>query len=254
MNMKTLLGAGLAIGLAACATSANAKTEPVELSSYILLDRTGSMNSIWEEALGSVNAYAASVVEPDDGPQVNNTLTLAVFDAQEGLQFEELRKNVKGEAWSDITTDEVSPRGMTPLFDAIGKIIATAETNAPEKAVIVIMTDGAENASREVTKAGVKAALDRAEKRGWEIVFLGAEFANFADADAVGISARKSMAMGRGRMSESMTRLARKSQFYYASEVGAPVEFDEADREEAGEADVQQRTGEKRKGFFIRKK
>ena len=88
MNMKTLLGAGLAIGLAACATSANAKTEPVELSSYILLDRTGSMNSIWEEALGSVNAYAASVVEPDDGPQVNNTLTLAVFDAQEGLQFE----------------------------------------------------------------------------------------------------------------------------------------------------------------------
>jgi hypothetical protein len=50
-------------------------------------------------------------------------------------------------------------------------------------------------------------------------------------------------------MSESMTRLARKSQVYYASEASAPVVFDEADREEAGEAEVQ-----KRKGFFMRKK
>ena len=62
------------------------------------------------------------------------------------------------------------------------------------------------------------------------------------------------MAMGRGRMSESMTRLARKSQAYYASAASAPVEFDEMDREEAGEADVQERTGQKRKGFFMRKK
>ncbi|MFC6198108.1 VWA domain-containing protein [Ponticaulis profundi] len=242
MNMKTLLGAGLAIGLAACATSANAKTEPVELSSYILLDRTGSMNSIWEEALGSVNAYAASVVEPDDGPQVNNTLTLAVFDAQEGLQFEELRKNVKGEAWSDITTDEVSPRGMTPLFDAIGKIIATAETDAPEKAVIVIMTDGKENASREFTKASARAALDRAEKKGWQVVFLGAEFANFADADAVGVSGSKQMAVSRDQLGVTMENLAKKNRGY-AQELEESVEFNDADRSLAEEEDVKQRKG-----------
>ena len=158
------------------------------------------------------------------------------------------------DGWQSVTDKEASPRGMTPLFDAIARLISMAEADNPEKAVIVIMTDGEENASREVTKAGVKAALDRAEKRGWEVVFLGAEFANFSDADAVGISARKTMAMGRGRMSESMTRLARKSQAYYASAASAPVEFDEMDREEAGEADVQERTGQKRKGFFMRKK
>ena len=225
---------------------------PAKIHSYILLDRTGSMSSIWDEALSSVNAYAANIAGQagDVVPQI----TLAVFDAQDGLQFDVLRRAVPPEDWQKVTDKEASPRGMTPLFDAIARLISIAEGDSPEKAVIVIMTDGAENASREVTKAGVKAALDRAEKRGWEIVFLGAEVANFADADAVGISARKSMAMGRGRMSESMTRLARKSQIYYASEVGAPVEFDEADREEAGEADVQQRTGEKRKGLFIRKK
>ena len=57
------------------------------------------------------------------------------------------------------------------------------------------------------------------------------------------------MAMSQGRMNESMAKLARKSQAYYAAEAAAPVVFDEADREEAGEADVQ-----KRKGGFFRKK
>ena len=215
--------------------------------SYILLDRTGSMSPIWVEALSSVNAYAANIagVAGDVVPEI----TLAVFDAQDGLQFDVLRRSVQPKDWKNVTDDEASPRGMTPLFDAIARLIAMAEADNPEKAVIVIMTDGEENSSREVTKAGVKAALERAEKRGWEVVFLGAEFANFADADAVGISAAKSMAMGTGRMAESMPRLARKSQAYYASEMAAPVVFDEADREEAGEADVQTR-----KGFFRRKK
>ena len=32
-----------------------------KVHSYILLDRTGSMSSIWTEALSSVNAYAGSI-------------------------------------------------------------------------------------------------------------------------------------------------------------------------------------------------
>lgn len=215
--------------------------------SYILLDRTGSMSPIWVEALSSVNAYAANIA--GEAGDVVPEITLAVFDAQDGLQFDVLRRSVQPKDWQNVTDKEASPRGMTPLFDAIARLIAMAEADNPEKAVIVIMTDGAENASREVTKAGVKAALERAEKRGWEIVFLGAEFANFADADAIGVAGAKSMSIGAGHMADSMTKLARKSQAYYASEAAAPVVFDEADREEAGEADVQ-----KRKGFFRPKK
>ena len=219
-----------------------------KIRSYILLDRTGSMSSIWEEALSSVNAYAASIA--GEAGDVMPEITLAVFDAQDGLQFDVLRRAVASKDWQAVTDKEASPRGMTPLFDAIARLIAMAEADNPEKAVIVIMTDGEENASREVTKAGVKAALERAEKRGWEIVFLGAEFANFSDADAVGISAAKSMAMGAGRMKGTMERLARKSQAYYAAEAAAPVTFDEADRAEAGEGDVQKRKGG---GLFKRK-
>jgi hypothetical protein len=76
---------------------------------------------------------------------------------------------------------------MTPLLDAIVRTIALAEADNPDKAVIVIMTDGHENASREVTRDGVKVALDRVRARGWEVVFLGANFDNISDASSVGV-------------------------------------------------------------------
>lgn len=215
------------------------------MHSYILLDRTGSMSQIWDEALSSVNAYAKSVSEEEgDSPDTLETrVTVAVFDAQERLQFDVLRKRVDADAWTPVTNDEASPRGMTPLFDAIGRIVALAEADNPEKAVIVIMTDGHENASREVTKDGAKAALDRARAKGWDVVFLGAEFATFDDAEAVGVASAKSMAMSPGRFSGSMERLGKKSRAYGKGEA-AEVVFDEEDRAAAGEEAVKQRKGQ----------
>lgn len=207
------------------------------MHAYILLDRTGSMSSIWDEALGAVNAYSQRLKQ--DG--VDAFVNLAVFDSEERLNFEVLRKGVAVAHWRDVANDEASPRGMTPLFDAIGKIVAMAEADAPQRAVIVIMTDGAENASRELKREDAKAALERCEKRGWEVVFLGAEFAKFNDAEAVGVAGRKRMAMAKGKMGATMASLATKSRDYFAG--GSTVEFNETDRAEADEADVQRRKG-----------
>jgi hypothetical protein len=207
---------------------------------YILLDRTGSMSAIWDEALSSVNAYAAGLAGlPDPKPH----LTLAVFDAQNGLQFDVLRRKTLPADWKPVTDAEASPRGMTPLFDSIGRIVAMAEADNPNKAVLVIMTDGEENASREITREGAKAALERVTKRGWETVFLGAEFAKFADADAIGVAKGTQMAMSRGRMGETMANLARKSNRYYAA--SESMAFKDEERAQAGEAEVQQRQGVK---------
>ena len=248
--MKSLI-ASLALGTAAMALAAPASArvvpaedDPGAVHSYILLDRTGSMSDIWDEALGSVNTYAASVGEADageiDGEDIETDVTLAVFDYQEGMQFDVLRDGVKAEDWSNVTDDEASPRGMTPLFDAIGRMVSLAEADKPEKAVIVIMTDGLENSSRELTKDGAKAALDRARAKGWEVVFLGAEFASFGDAQGVGMDASKTMAVGQGSMQESMSRLAKKSRAYGKGEE-PEIEFNEEDRAVADEEGVKER-------------
>jgi len=243
---STVLALSLSAAFAAPAKEDIAVIQPENTSvhSYILLDRTGSMSGIWDEALTSVNAYAKSVGEEAEGEaDLDTKVSLAVFDAQDGLQFDVLRKGVAAEQWSEVTNDEASPRGMTPLYDAIGRIVSLAEADAPEKAVLVIMTDGAENSSREVTGDGAKAALDRARARGWEVVFLGAEFANFSDAESVGVSGGKQLAVGAGQFSATMDRLAKKSRSY-AQEAQAPIEFDAEDRAVAGEEDVKQRKGQ----------
>ena len=219
--------------------------EPTEVHSYILLDRTGSMQPIWDEALGSVNTYAQSVSEKgeDETVELKTKVTLAIFDAQEGLQFDVLRKDITEGNWTDVTNDEASPRGMTPLFDAIGRMVSLAETDNPEKAVIVVMTDGAENSSREMTKEDAKAALDRAEAKGWEVVFLGAEFAKFDDADAVGVNQSQQMAVSKDKLNETMNRLGKKTRSYGEGVAAAPLEFTEEDREIADEEDVKDRKG-----------
>ena len=77
MKRTTLTVTGV-LAAAALAFGANAKTKPTPeliadvptmnaVSSYILLDRTGSMSDIWDEALGSVNAYAAAVGKVEEG-------------------------------------------------------------------------------------------------------------------------------------------------------------------------------------------
>lgn len=249
---KHLLAATTALAFTfSAAQAAPAASEPVlkgdadtSVHSYILLDRTGSMSDIWDEALNSVNAYAQSVGEEAEGEaDIDTKVSLAVFDAQDGMQFDVLRKSVAAEEWSAVTNDEASPRGMTPLFDAIGQIVLLAEADAPEKAVLVIMTDGHENSSRELTSAGAKAALDRARARGWEVVFLGAEFSSFGDADNVGVGGSRQLAVGAGQLSETMQRLGKKSRGY-AQEPEATIEFDAEDRAIAGEEEVKQRNGQ----------
>ncbi|MEZ5938708.1 MAG: vWA domain-containing protein [Hyphomonadaceae bacterium] len=213
------------------------------MHAYILLDRSGSMQTLWVEALSSVNAYARELASKtaDDTPGYAGDahVTFAVFDAQETLKFDILRRSQPALHWEPVKDNEAFPRGMTPLLDAIVRLIALAEGDNPDKAVLVIMTDGAENASREVTRDGVKAALDRVKAKGWEVVFLGANFDNIGDATSVGVGAGQQMAMATGRMGASMRKLASKSRVYAAS--AEPVVFDKEDREEAGEDEVKRR-------------
>jgi len=213
------------------------------MQAYILLDRSGSMQSLWVEALSSVNAFAKELANKTDGSSVDSHITLAVFDSQDGLKFDTLRRKQPALHWENVTDREASPRGMTPLLDAMVRIIALAEGDNPDKAVIVVMTDGQENASQEVKREGVKAALERVKAKGWEVVFLGANFDNISDADSVGVQGGQQMAMSVGTMNASMARLAKKSRAYAQAAPGAaPIVFDEEDRAVAKEANIKNKS------------
>jgi len=80
---------------------------------------------------------------------------------------------------------------MTPLYDAMAKTIEHAiETAAGNPdVVIVVMTDGDENASREWNRAQVFAKVEAMKKeRGWTFVFLGANQDSFATGGDLGVA------------------------------------------------------------------
>ena len=79
-------------------------------------------------------------------------------------------------------------------------------------------------------------------RKGWEVVFLGTEFSNFNDAEGVGQTASRNMAVSKDQLSDSMHRLSQKSKDY-ASGAAPTVEFNAEDRAAAKEEDVKQRTG-----------
>jgi Mg-chelatase subunit ChlD len=65
---------------------------------------------------------------------------------------------------------------MTPLYDAVGRgvgILDEALGGKPGKAVLVIMTDGLENASREFDHIRITDLVKKRQEAGWLVVFLG---------------------------------------------------------------------------------
>lgn len=91
------------------------------------------------------------------------------------------------------------PMSLEELLDAIGKAITwtgtrlsnTKEENRPSKVMIIIVTDGQENASNEFTKAQIREMTEHQEsKYNWQFVFLGANQDSFAEAGSMGIKAQ----------------------------------------------------------------
>lgn len=184
------------------------KTNPKAVAAadtYILLDRSASMSDRWLEALASINTYVAKLAEN----KAKCAIALATFDiGHTGVQFDIIRKVSGYNDWRDLFATEVFPRGATPLYDAIGKIVALAEADAPKHAVIAVMTDGEENSSTEVSKAQAKAILDRCRAKGWTVLFLGADFEAFGQSASVGVSHGSTITMLKGSYGQTMSAFA----------------------------------------------
>lgn len=178
---------------------------------YILLDRSSSMVSLWDEALGSVNGYVNKLKESaTDGIEIK----LDVFD---NVSYDTLR-NVSIENWVDINSNEASPRGATPLFDAAGRLFEEVLKEKPEKAVIVIMTDGEENNSTNYTQSEIKKKVKLIEETGYQVIFLGADFgAVDKEAAKFGLGSNKSFNSSKKDLGNTMRGLSAATLSYYSN-------------------------------------
>jgi len=143
----------------------------------LVLDRTGSMSSIKEATIVGFNTFLKDQKEAP-GEAV---FTLVQFDSED--PYEVLQNGVPINDARELTDETFVPRASTPLRDAIGRtiegvgarLIALQEDQRPDKIVIVIQTDGLENASKEFSAERVRQMIEHQKTvYGWQFVFLGA--------------------------------------------------------------------------------
>lgn len=155
-----------------------------------ILDKSGSMAGLESDTIGGFN----SMLEKQKKVDGECRITTVLFDNR----YELLHDRIDIRAVSPMTEKEYQVGGSTALLDAIGRTIQklvhvqknTAEEYRAESVMFVIITDGAENASREYSASKVKAMIEEEKtKYGWEFVFLGANMDAVETAGRFGISA-----------------------------------------------------------------
>lgn len=195
---------------------------------FILLDRSGSMESLWKEALGSINAYVKKLSDE----KVDTGVTLAVFDSQIGnLDFQVIRDRITPATWNPVSDADAIPRGTTPLNDATGRLVALAEAGNYDKVAIIIMTDGHENSSRELSVNQAKALLDKCRAKNWQVIFLGANFDNAHQAASYGNAVHATVEVSAVNLSATMLHTAAMRGAYGAT--GKTMAFTPEDKRKA---------------------
>jgi len=211
-------------------------TNPNKSHITLILDRSGSMNSIASDVIGAVNGFVAE----QQAVPGECSFTLVQFDDQDPYEtvYDGPLANAK-----KLDSKTYVPRGSTPLLDAIGrgisdlgaKLSAMPQHDRPGKVIFVVQTDGLENASREYDKPRIKEMIERQTKDyNWQFVFLGANQDAIAEGAAIGTVQASSMsyaATGQGvRASYASTANAVRS---FRSGTAASVAFSDDDRVEA---------------------
>lgn len=202
----------------------------------VILDRTGSMESIRDDVIGGFNAFLA---EQKAAPGFA-TMTLVQFDSQD--PYEVLQSFVQVAAVPELTRTTFVPRASTPLLDAIGrgindleqKLAQMPEAVRPSRVVMVIITDGQENASREFRKDQIgKMIAEKQTKQDWQFVFLSADLNAINDAMAVGVRPMAAMAFDKDARGTRAAFASTSDRLLKVRSGAAPyVEFTEEDRAE----------------------
>lgn len=199
----------------------------------IILDRTGSMESIKADTIGGFNTF----LKEQKAQPGRATLTLVQFDSQN--PYEVLNNMQPISEIPELDGKTYVPRASTPLLDAMGRGINDLEAqlsnrkaqDKPGKVVVVVITDGEENASVEFNKAQVEKMIKAKTKEGWQFVFLSADLASIGEAHKYGFVGKKVMAFDKTSRGTTMMFASLSDQVCcYRKARSSDLAFDDSDR------------------------
>jgi len=189
-----------------------------------VIDKSGSMESKKEDVIGGFNSF----IEEQRKEPGEAKVTVTLFDTV----YEIIHNGVDLKDIPALSPGTYTPGGMTALLDAVGKTIyevgarlaGTEEEERPERVLMVVMTDGMENSSKEYLHSQVKEMIKIQEGvYKWQFVFLGADITAVNAGQSLGIrSAHQGTATAKGvrcsflDMSQAVSRYRKDGNWSYS--------------------------------------
>jgi hypothetical protein len=198
----------------------------------IILDRSGSMSSVRESTVAGFNEFIRAQRKLPGEVAVK----LVQFDDQYEVVFDKPLAEVP-----ELTQEHFVPRGMTALFDAQGRTIlalgeelaALPESERPSKVIVMTLTDGLENASKQYGVTQIAALVkQQTDVYKWDFVFLGANQDAVQTAASMSIPAPQALTYTQSKRGMG-SLFAAASNYVSASRSGAQASFSNEDRKAA---------------------
>lgn len=170
------------------------------LNLVFIIDKSGSMYPSTQDVIGGFNKIIDGQKAIKDGK-----VTVSLYTFNEKVTEEYLGIDI-----NDIKEFKYSAGGSTAMndglgvaIDNVGKWLYEKDRNGeemPGKTLVVVMTDGMENASREYSLKTVQEKIkEQTEKYSWEFMYQGCDITTSKAADELGFkfksySSRKNFA------------------------------------------------------------
>lgn len=157
-----------------------------------VIDESGSMGSSRNDVIGGFNVFIDDQKKEKEG-DVN--VSLYTFSSDVKTVFS--NRNIA--EVPNLTEESYHPGGSTSLNDAVGKAInetgselaAMDEAERPSVVMMVIMTDGEENTSKEFKSSQIRDMIKhQTDKYNWKFIYLGTDITTTRMADDMGIKCR----------------------------------------------------------------
>ena len=175
---------------------------------HLILDKSGSMMDCVDNTINGFNEQVNRIKDKAiEFTEEDITMGLTTFN--ENVKHLYFQQNPKEMVL--LSYENYRPSGGTALLDAVGESITEIERQVkasliPTTVIVVILTDGYENASKKYNLVNIRNMISKLEETGkWTFSFIGATL------DAVDVAASMSI---KSQNSFSFEKTAMKSEVW----------------------------------------
>jgi len=148
-----------------------------QLHNLIILDESGSMDSIKETTIQGFNSIVKMVKSLEkEFPEQEYFISLISFNGKgrKLLHFIDPVSHL-----SEINSHNYLPDASTPLYDAMGfgiqKLQQVLQNQTDYNVLVTILTDGEENSSVNYRLADIKRLISEQKENNWTFTYIGTD-------------------------------------------------------------------------------